>query len=149
MNLKRILPLLFILLIASFSIFWDLGRSPKGVLVDEASLGFNAYSVLKTGKDEWGEVFPLTLKSFGDYKPAGYIYFAIPFVSIFGLNPLSVRLPSAVGGLFAVVFLYLIIDSLTDDRLFAFFSSYILSTSPWFIYMSRMAWETNLALTPF
>ncbi|MCM8787856.1 MAG: glycosyltransferase family 39 protein, partial [Candidatus Omnitrophica bacterium] len=146
---KKTLPIILVLLVSALAIFWDLGKTPKGMLVDEASLGYNAYSVLKTGKDEWGEKLPLTLKSFGDYKPAGYIYFAIPYIKLFGLSILSVRLPSAFGGLLSVLLLYLITKSLFKNGLISFICALLLATSPWFIYMSRMAWEANLALTLF
>lgn len=146
---KKILPVIFVLLIAVIAIFWNLGKAPSGVLVDEASLGYNAYSVLQTGKDEWGDSFPLTLKSFGDYKPSGYIYFAIPFIKLLGLSPLSIRLPSAFAGLLSVLLVYLIIRSLTKNNLLSFICALILASSGWLIYMSRMAWEANVSLTLF
>ena len=66
------------------------------LLWDEASLGYNAYSILKTGRDEYGTFLPIIFKSFGDYKPGLYVYLCLPFVYILGLNELSVRLPSII-----------------------------------------------------
>src|SRR5438270_3600910 len=74
----------------------NLQVSPPGFNADEAALGYNAYSILKTGKDEWGETLPLVFKSFSDYKPGVYVYLDIPFVALFGLNELAVRLPSII-----------------------------------------------------
>lgn len=135
-----------ILLLSILVRFWRLGIDPPGVLVDEASFGYNSYSVLETGRDEWGERFPLTLRSFGDFKPAGYIYLTIPFIRIFGLNSLSTRLPSAIFGIFAIVCIYLIVKLLIKNNNLALISSFILSIAPWHIYMSRMAWDSNIAL---
>lgn len=146
---KKILPVIFVLLVAGVTIFWDLGKAPNGVLVDEASLGYNAYSVLETGKDEWGDRLPLTLKSFGDYKPSGYIYFAIPFIKLLGLSSLSIKLPSAFAGLFSVLMIYLLIRSLSKNNLLSFICALLLASSGWLIYMSRMAWEANLSLALF
>ncbi len=74
----------------------DLGSNPTGFFCDEASIGYNAYSILETGKDEHGRSFPVYFKAFGDYKPALYIYLTALSVKIFGLNEFATRLPSAV-----------------------------------------------------
>lgn len=141
--------LLSILLLALALRLWNLGGTPPGVLVDEASLGFNASSILKTGADEWGEKLPLTLKSFGDYKPAGYAYIAIPFIKIFGLTTFSTRLPSSLAGIIAVICLYFIGKKLFNDKNMGLIAAFLLSVNPWHIYESRMAWEANVALTFF
>lgn len=65
--------------------------SPPCVNADEAAFGYNAYSILKTGADEYGTMFPLRLKSFGDYKMPLYSYLSVPFVGLFGLNDLGIR----------------------------------------------------------
>jgi len=49
--------------------FWQLTKYPVSLSMDETAIGYNAYSILKTGKDEWGEFLPLAFKSVGDYKP--------------------------------------------------------------------------------
>ncbi len=143
------IPILLIILLSFNLLFWDINNTPPGVLVDEASLGYNSYSVLNTGKDEWGNFLPLTLKSFGDYKPSGYIYFAIPFIKLFGLNTFSVRLPSVISGLISILLIYLIIKKATKIDFLAIISAFILSISPWFIFIHRMAWEPNISLTLF
>lgn len=143
-------PFVLIILLLSFlTIFLRLGMEPPGVLVDEASLGYNSYSLLKTGRDEWQQQIPFTLTSFGDYKPAGYAYLALPFINIFGLNTFSVRLPSAFAGLLSILFIYLIIKRITSNNNLAIICSFLLAISPWQIYMSRMAWEANMALMFF
>ena len=44
--------LIGILLLAAGLRLWNLGNIPPHLTPDEASLGYNAYSILKTGKDE-------------------------------------------------------------------------------------------------
>lgn len=134
---------------AFFIRFWDLNNTPPGLLIDEASLGYNAYSLLKTGKDEWGSSLPLTLKSFGDYKPAGYSYLTIPFLKVFGLSIFSVRIVSAISGVIAVFCLYVIGKSIFNKKSGGILAAFLLTIIPWHIYMSRMAWEANVALTLF
>src|SRR3990170_7439708 len=80
---------------------------PPSLNWDEVSLGYNAYSVLKTGKDEWGKILPVIFTAYGDYKLPGYIYTLVPFISIFGLNAFAIRLPSVLAGTITVLFTYL------------------------------------------
>ena len=88
--------LLFSLSLVLRITFWD--RYPPGLTADEAVMGYDAYSLLKTGKDQFGNAWPLAFRSFGDYRPPLYVYAAIPFVALFGLTPLAVRLPSMIAG---------------------------------------------------
>ena len=104
--------LFIILLLAAVLRLWNLSSIPPGLTPDEASLGYNAYSILKTGKDEYGQVLPVIFKSFGDYKPGLYVYLTVPFVALFGLTELAVRLPSAMAGIFAAWLLYKIVELL-------------------------------------
>jgi 4-amino-4-deoxy-L-arabinose transferase-like glycosyltransferase len=146
MKIKRYL-LILILLIAAGLRLWRLGSIPPGLTPDEASLGYNAYSILKTGKDEYGKVLPLIFKSFGDYKPGLYVYLIVPSIAIFGLNEFAVRLPSALAGVLSVYLIYLIVYELFKDKRLSLISAFVASITPWLIYFSRGAWEVNVALT--
>lgn len=137
--------LLWIILFATIIRIWNLGNIPPHLTPDEASLGYNAYSILKTGKDEHGKILPLIFKSFGDYKPGLYIYATVPFVAVFGLNEFSVRLPAAFLGIITVYLIYLIASKFFGKR-FAVFAGFISVFNPWLIYFSRGAWEVNLSL---
>src|SRR3989344_4193346 len=106
--MKKVILILILLLAASLR-FLHLADYPAGLNADEAALGYNAYSLLLTGKDEHGHPWPVNLESFGDFKPAGYAYFLIPFIKVFGLTEFAVRLTSALFGVLAVLFTYLLI----------------------------------------
>lgn len=125
------------------------GQSPPSLNWDEASLGYNAYSILLTGKDEWGRFLPLTFEAFGDYKLPGYIYTAVFFIWLGGLSELTVRLPSIIAGVFSCVFLYLIVFKISRDRIWAYLSAFLLAISPMAVFLSRIALEANLALCFF
>src|SRR5260221_1118573 len=151
MKTKKYLIIL-IIIIASLLRIWHLNINPPSLTPDEAALGYNAYSILKTGRDEYGTFLPIIFKSFGDYKPGFYIYTAVPFVAVFGLNEWSVRLPSAVSGILAVWLLYKILQLMFQKEKGAFsnlplIAAFLLAISPWHIYFSRGGWEINLALT--
>ncbi len=135
-----------ILILAAILRLWNLSSVPPHLTPDEASLGYNAYSILKTGKDEYGKVLPLVFKSFGDYKPGLYIYLTVPSIAVLGLNEFSVRLPSALAGILAVYLIYLISLKLFDKKI-ALYAALVASITPWLIYFSRGAWEANVSLT--
>lgn len=137
--------LIIIIILSALLRLWDLAGFPTGFNADEAALGYNAYSILKTGKDEYGEVLPLSFKSFGDYKPGFYVYLDIPFIALFGLNELAVRLPSALLGITTVLLVYLLARKIFDSENVGLFSALLLAVSPWHIHFSRGAWETNVA----
>lgn len=137
--MKKWIFLITILLVAAGLRIVLLDRRPAGFTWDEAALGYNAYSLLKTGRDEYGKVLPVVLKSFGDYKPGLYAYFAVPSVAVLGLNEFATRLPSAVFGTLLIVVVYLLTQNI--------FASLLLAIMPWAIHFSRGAWEANVALT--
>lgn len=137
--------LLVILLLGFILRIIFLNISPPGFNADEAALGYNAYSLLKTGKDEWGTSFPLVFKSFSDYKPGLYVYLTVPFVAIFGLNELSVRLPSIILGVFSIVLIYFLSKEIFGKEIVAKVTAFLLSVSPWHVHFSRGAWEANVA----
>ena len=153
--MRRYIWLILIILLASVLRFWQLGNVPPSPDWDEAALGYNAYSILKTGRDEYGTWFPLSLRSFDDYKPPLYMYLAIPSIAVFGLETWAVRLPSAIMGVLAVIGTYFLvlelfgkleIRNLTLQKL-ALLSAMLLAISPWHLQFSRIAFEANIGVT--
>ena len=137
---------LAILVVAFLIRFIDLNRTPA-LNPDEAALGYNAYSLILTGKDEHGASWPLHFKSFGDYKPGGYVYLAIPFIKLFGLTPLTVRMPNLILSLLTILFLYKLVLLFTKNYLLSSLTAFVLAVSPWHIHFSRGAWESSTALS--
>lgn len=138
--------LILIIILASLIRLVELTKYPAGFNADEAALGYNAYSLLLTGRDEHGHSWPVNLESFGDFKPALYTYLLIPLVKFFGLHELVVRLPAAISGILAVAVIYFLGRELINEK-FALLASFVLAVSPWHIHFSRGAWEVNLAST--
>ncbi len=135
-----------VLLLATLLRFFNLGVTPGGLYVDEASIGYNAYSILETGKDEYGKSFPALIKSFGDYKAPVYTYLLVPVYKILGMNITTTRSVSAASGVITVLFLYLLIKLLTNKERLAVLGSLVLAISPWHILLSRATVEANVAL---
>lgn len=130
--------------------FYKLGLAPAGLYLDEAGQGYSAYSILKTGKDEFGMPFPSAFRSFNDFKTPVYIYLIVPLLPLFGLNTFSIRFPSFLFSVLSLPLFYFLILKLTDSsknsKLFALISTLFLAISPWHILFGRTNFECNVAL---
>lgn len=151
---KIIIFLTAVVLIAGFFRFYNLDQVPASLYWDEVSIGYNAHSIAETGKDEYGESFPLLFRAFEDYKTPGNIYLTALSVKVFGLNETSVRLPSALLGTLIVLLTYLLVVELLknrktfgfDSRYIALLTSFLVALSPWHIQLSRVNFEANTGL---
>jgi len=144
-KIEKKIWLILILILAAFLRFYQLNQTPPALNWDEVSHGYNAYSILKTGQDEWGFTFPTIFRAYGDYKLPVYIYLTSLSVGIFGLNDFAVRFPSALAGVLSVLFVYFLVKKLFKSNLIALLSSLFLAISPWHLFLSRPAFEANLA----
>src|ERR1700740_2490700 len=99
---------LLIFFIGSFLRFYQLGSVPGSMDWDEVSFGYNAYSVLHTGKDEYNVIYPLLFRAFGEYKQPVYAYLDVVSIDLFGLTAFAVRSPSAFFGSISIIFVYLL-----------------------------------------
>lgn len=145
-RMKRIIILLLIIFLSFFLRIYKLESVPAGFLNDEASIGYDAYSILNTGRDQWGELLPITsFKQFGDYRPPVYIYLSVLPIKIFGLNEFSIRLPSALFGVLSTIIIYLLAKKMFDYKT-GLLSAFIFAISPWSIGLSRVALESVVAM---
>lgn len=140
-----------IVALAFYLRLYDISRIPPSPSLDEVSIGYNAYSILKLGKDEYGNAFPVLLRAYDDYRPALYVYLVAPFVGIFGLTPIAVRLPAILLGVLVVYMTYRIgrmigFKYFGDDGI-GRYGSLLVAISPWHIYLSRLGHEVNLGIT--
>lgn len=112
MGKKTLLVLIVIILIASFLRLWRIGEVPISLMGDELDLGYQAYSILKTGRDYSGNPWPIHFQSLAEWRTPLYLYSAVPTVALFGISPLGVRLPAAIFGVLGVLFFYLLVKEL-------------------------------------
>jgi len=139
MPTKKILLYLFILFTIAFCLrIYKIGSLPAGTHSDEASWGYNAYSIAQTGKDEHGVSFPLIFQAYGDQKLPVYMYSIVPFVKLFGLGNIAVRLPAAIAGSLLALLIYLLLRQLTLSREVSFIGAFIVAVNPWGIFLSRI-----------
>ena len=146
MKIHIIKLLVVMILILSFCLrVYKLDSSPASINWDEASLGYSAYSIMKTGKDEYGKYLPMSLRSFSDFKPALYAYFDIPFVYFGGLNQTTTRLVSVVAGTVSLLGVWWLLGIYVHDLRIRLVCLLLLSMEPWRLHYSRVALETNLS----
>jgi 4-amino-4-deoxy-L-arabinose transferase-like glycosyltransferase len=145
----KLLTALFLGLILIFALFvrvYKLSEVPYGFHIDEASLGYNGYSLLLTGKDDNNHPFPLYVDMFGDNRPSGYHYLTILPIKIFGLNEFSTRLPGAFFGFITVIAAFILSFVLFKNKKVSLLFSGFIAFAPWQVVLSRASAETVVAL---
>lgn len=138
--------LLAIIGIAAFLRFAFLAQYPPALFVDEAAIGYNAWSLSLDLKDEFGTFMPLAFRSWGTYTAPLQFYLAIPGVMLFGLNEFGTRFHAALLGTLTVLITYLLVYSWFGIKKRALLSSLFLAISPWHIHQSRMAVEPIISV---
>lgn len=150
-NLRNFL-FLTILLFSALLNLYQIDKNPPGLYIDEVSIGVNAYSILKTGKDEYGVKYPLYFRAYGEYKMPFYIYLTSLSMAIFGKNEFAVRFPSAFFGILSIIAYYLLIKEICEEKSrqkFALISTFLISISPWFLHFVGPGFEATVALSLF
>src|SRR5258708_23543226 len=109
------LVLIGILVIAFFLRIFQIDKVPVSLFGDELDLGYQAYSILHTGRDYMGNFMPVHFHSLAEWRTPLYLYSAVPTVAIFGITPLGVRLPAAIFGTLIVYAMYLLVNQLTKN----------------------------------
>lgn len=138
--------LILIIILGVVLRFWQLDKIPVSLNWDEVSQGYNALSILKTGRDEWGNFLPLTnLRAYGDYPTTFYMYATIPFVYFFGLSEITVRLPSAIFGSLLVLVIYYFCELIFKKRSVSLTVAFFVALSPWSLFLSRQAIQATPA----
>jgi len=139
--------LLFLIIALSFFLrVYKVSPIPPALNWDDVSIAYNANSVLKTGRDEWGQFLPLHFKSYGEYKLPAQIYASIPGIAIFGLNEFGVRITPVIYGTLTVLLLYLLIQEAFKIRSVSLMSAFLLAVSPWHVQLTRASFESSFSL---
>ena len=152
---KRKYWLIAIILIALFLRFWKIDKVPVSLFGDELDVGYQAYSILKTGRDYNGNFMPLHFHSLAEWRTPLYLYSAVPTVAVFGISPLGVRLPAMIFGVLGIYVFYLLVREILvfksglDPSLaekIALVAAFLLTVSPWHIQYSRAGFEVTQLL---
>src|SRR5258708_3565766 len=137
------LILIGILVIAFALRIFQIDKVPVSLFGDELDLGYQAYSILHTGRDYYGNKMPLQFHSLAEYRTPLYLYSAVPTVALFGISPLGVRLPAVIFGVLGIWALYLLIKELTKREDLGLVTAAVLTFSPWHLQYSRAGFEVT------
>lgn len=128
---------------------WGIAWVPPELFGDELDVGYQAYSLLKTGKDLYNQVTPVYLHSLSEWRLPLIVYQTVPSIRLFGLTELGVRLPEVIMGTLAPLILFCLVYRTLRDRRLATVSALILAVLPWHIIYSRMAAFGTVTLLNF
>lgn len=147
MNKK--ITIAFLIFISFISFFLTIVNfripSPPSFNSDEAAFGYNAYSLLKTGRDEYGTLLPLRLKSFGDYKMPLYSYLSVPFIGLMGLSETSSRALNVFLSLLLPLVVFLLTKELFKKDSYGIVTAFFTATSLGLHIVARHVHEAYLA----
>lgn len=143
-QIKTLGLLLILIIIAAVLRILFLGEAPNTFSTDEVSNGYDAYSILETGRDRYGHFLPILLTGFNDARESLYIFLNIPLLQLFGLNDFSVRLPSAIAGVLTVPVLYYLAQECFNNKKISLTAALLFAFSPWSIFYSRLTFHANL-----
>ena len=135
-----------IFVLGLFLRFYNLSTVPNGLQQDESSIGYNAYSILETGRDEYGKYLPASFKAFGEYKLPLSIYLTTVSFAVLGVSEFSLRLPSALFGVLTVGLMYFLGYLLFNKKSIGLIAMGFFAINPWHIHFSRGAYEVTPAL---
>jgi len=145
MKKSYLIVLTFVFLLGTLLSFYRLTKTPPCLNWDETSFAYNAYSILKTGKDEYGVSFPVQFKSVGDYKFPLFIYSLVPIIKVFGLTEFSVRLLPALLGSISILLIFFLSLELFKSPIAALFSAFFFAVSPWHLQFSRAGADVGVS----
>ncbi len=144
--MKNKILFVVIALIAFLLRFYQLNRFPVGLNWDEVSHGYNSYSLIKTGKDQWSASWPIfNFRAYGDYPTTLNMYLSIPFIYFFGLNEWTTRLVSALCGFGLVIVSYFLGLEIFKNQKKSLILMLLVGLSPWTFFPSRGVFQSTVA----
>jgi hypothetical protein len=134
--------ILLILLVTTLIFrIWDLSNVPNGFSWDEMDNTYQAYSLLKTGKDIFGNPLPVLLHSFADYKSSLYIYMTVPFVAWGGMTILTSKAAAVLFGIISILIIGVLGARTFKNINWGIVAGITMGLSPWWFAYSRLSFE--------
>ena len=132
-----------ILLVGSLIRTIAIEQYPIGLNQDEASIGYESYSVLNYGIDRNGFSIPVHFVSWGSGQNALYAYLIMPLILLFGNTIFSIRFMMALIGCVTLLIAYFFFKDAFDDKK-GLIALLVFSIIPWHILKSRWGLESNV-----
>lgn len=121
----------------------NLEKMPNGLIPDEASAGYEAFSILNYGMDRLGKSMPVFLISWGSGQNALYTYLLIPFIKLLGLTKFAIRLPMALISCISIITIYFLLKNIFNKKV-ATIGTIFFAICPWHIMKARYGLESNI-----
>ena len=137
---------LLIFILGAFLRLYKLDKFPPSLFGDEVDVGYQAYSILKTGKDYLGQSWPVSFHSVSDWRTPLLLYATVPTIAIFGLTEWGVRLPPAFFGIITLPLFFFFLLKIFKDEKVALAGMFFMAVSIWHLQYSRAAFEVTQML---
>lgn len=145
-NWGKVSLVILVLALGAFLRFFKLSEYPVQLNHDEVSQLYDTYSILKTGKDIYGNFLPLAFPSTGDYKVGHYIYISTIPVFLIGDKEFTIRIVSAFFGTLTVLAVFLFVNVLTKKWIVSILAALLIAITPSEIFYSRKSFENVIGV---
>ena len=137
--------LLLLILTAGIALrVWNFGSIPGGVNQDGAMAAVDAKALADYGTDRFGTWLPCHLYAWGYGQMSSLMsYLIAPFVKLFGLSVVTMRIPSLLCSIAGGVFFYLFMRDVFGERA-GLIAGLLAAINPWHLLQSRWALDCNL-----
>ena len=132
-----------IIFVGSFVRLYQIDAFPLGLNQDEASIGYEAFSLASYGIDRAGMSWPIHFVSWGSGQNALYAYLILPFIKLAINNSLTIRLPMAIIGCISLILVFIFVRKTMPNEK-GLVVLFLFATMPWHIMKSRWGLESNI-----
>ena len=142
---RVVLALVAAAILAALYLF-RIGSDPPGLYDDEASIGYNAWTIAHYGTDQFGNHLPLFFIDFGDYKGPIATYLTAPLTWVLPAGAAVVRLPSVLAGIAIFLVAGVLAFRLTGSTAIALVAVALTALQPWIFLQSHTMLEGNILM---
>ncbi len=134
--------LVVLTLVLAFAVrFYQINQIPASLYFDEIDNGYQARSLIETGRDYRGGWSPFYVHSVNDIRPPLSTYFVVLSTLVFKDPYLQVKMAQIICGVLSVLLIILIINLWTSNFRMACLIGVIFALNPWQIQFSRSSQE--------
>lgn len=123
---------------------WRVADLPQGLYQDSAMSAAEAISLLQSGADQYGNAWPVHFEAWGHGQSSVLLaYLTIPFIHLWGVSMLTLRLPILILSLLAMPVFFDLSRRIMGKH-FALLALWMLAICPWHIVQSRWGIDCNV-----
>ncbi len=116
-------------------------HTPPELFGDEVDVGYQAFSLLTTGRDLYNHPLPTYITSLSEPRAPLLMYMTVPSIAVFGNTTLGVRAPEIIFGTLAPWLVIALCFALTKSKSISLLAGFTLAILPWHVHYSRAAFE--------